>query len=61
MPLLPIVFVLVVVGLVLYGINRLIPMQPVIKTILNIVVAVAVCLWLMKIFGLWHYFNTIRV
>jgi predicted membrane protein len=57
MPLLNIVIVLVVVGVVLYLINRYIPMASSIKTILNIVVVVAVCVWLLQAVGLW---DTVR-
>lgn len=43
---------LVVVGLLLWLVNSMIPMQAQIKTILNVVVVVAVCLWLLNAFGL---------
>lgn len=51
MPLLSLVFVLIVVGVGLYLINRYIPMASSIKTILNIVVVVAVCVWVLP--GCW--------
>jgi hypothetical protein len=41
-----------VVGLVLWLINRFIPMDYKIKQILNIVVVIAVIIWLLKAFGL---------
>jgi len=53
MSLINIVIVLVVVGLVLWLINRFIPMQSTIKSILNIVVIIVVILWLLKAFGIW--------
>jgi hypothetical protein len=53
MPLLQVVIVLIVVGVVLWLINRFIPMAGSIKSILNAVVVIFVCVWLLKIFGLW--------
>jgi cation transporter-like permease len=53
--------VLIVVGVVLWLINRFIPMQGTIKSILNAVVVIAVVLWLLNIFGLFNSFAHIRV
>jgi hypothetical protein len=61
MPLLQIVIVLVVVGLLLWLVNRFIPMQGTIKSILNAVVVIAVVLWLLNIFGLFHSFSRIHI
>jgi len=61
MPLIQVVFVLVVVGVVLWLINRFIPMARSIKSILNAVVIIAVVLWLLNVFGLSSYLSTIRV
>jgi len=61
MPLLTVVMVLIVVGVVLWLINRFIPMQGTIKSILNAVVVIAVVLWLLDIFGLFNSFAHIRV
>jgi hypothetical protein len=47
-----VVIILIVVGLVLWLINRFIPMDYKIKQILNIVVVIAVIIWLLKAFGL---------
>jgi predicted membrane protein len=59
MPLINLVFVLIVVGVALWLINRFIPMASSIKTILNVVVVVAVCVWVLQAVGLWgdvtHY------
>ncbi len=43
---------LVVVGVLLWLVNTMIPMDQKIKTILNVVVVLAVCLWLLSAFGL---------
>ncbi len=53
MPLINLVIVLIIVGVALYLINRYIPMASAIKTILNVVVVVAVCVWLLQTAGLW--------
>jgi hypothetical protein len=54
MPLLNIVIVLIVVGVLLWLVNRFIPMQGTIKSILNAVVIIVVVLWLLNIFGLFR-------
>jgi hypothetical protein len=61
LPLIQVVMVLIVVGVILWLINRFIPMQGTIKSILNGVVVIAVVLWLLNIFGLFTYFSHIRV
>ncbi|HXN17108.1 MAG TPA: Thivi_2564 family membrane protein [Candidatus Binatus sp.] len=61
MPLLQIVMVLIVVGVLLWLINRFIPMQGTIKSILNAVVVIAVVLWLLNVFGLFQAFSRIHV
>jgi hypothetical protein len=61
MPLLNIVMVLIVVGVLLWLVNRFIPMQGTIKSILNAVVVIVVVLWLLNVFGLFSSFSRIRV
>lgn len=53
MTLINVVIILVVVGVLLWLINRFIPMDGKIKQILNIVVIIAVILWLLRAFGIW--------
>ena len=53
MPLVYIVLVLIVVGMALWLINAYIPMASSIKAILNVVVVVAVCVWVLQAAGLW--------
>jgi len=55
-----IIITLVVVGFVLWLINY-IPMQPIIKKIVNSIVVIFVLVWLFKIFGLWAYLSNVRV
>lgn len=61
MPLLNLVVVLIIVGVGLYLINRYIPMASSIKSILNIVVVVAVCVWLLQAVGLWGDVTSFRL
>ena len=53
MPILTVVLVLIGVGVVLWLINKYIPMQGTIKNILNAVVVIVVVVWLLKVFGVW--------
>jgi hypothetical protein len=61
MPLLQILEVIAVVGVLLWMVNRFIPMQGSIKSILNGVVVVAVVLWLLNVFGLFHSLSRVHV
>ena len=61
MPLMQILIALIVVGVLLWLVNRFIPMQSTIKSILNGVVVIAVVLWLLNVFGLFHSLSHIRV
>jgi hypothetical protein len=53
--------VLVVVGVLLWLVNRFVPMAGSIKSILNAVVVIGVVLWLLNVFGLFHSISRIRV
>ena len=59
--LLNIVVMLIVVGVGLYLINRYVPMASSIKTILNIVVVIVVCVWLLQAAGLWGNVTNLRL
>jgi hypothetical protein len=61
MPLIYIVLVLIVIGMALWLINNYIPMAGSIKTILNVVVVLFVCVWLLKAFDLWTTVVNYRV
>jgi predicted membrane protein len=60
MPLLTIVVVLIVAGVALGLINRYIPMASSIKTILNVVVVIAVGVWVLQAVGLWGRVTSYR-
>jgi hypothetical protein len=61
MPLITVVLALAVVGVLLWLVNRYIPMQSQIKGILNGVVVIVVVVWLVKAFGLYSYLSQFRV
>lgn len=61
MPLLQLLETLIVVGVLLWLINRFIPMQSTIKSIVNGVVVIVVALWLLNIFGIIHSLSRMRV
>jgi hypothetical protein len=61
MPLVQVVIVLIVVGVLLWLINRFIPMAGSIKSILNAVVVIAVVLWLLNVFGILGSLSKITV
>jgi len=61
MPLIQLLEVLIVVGVLLWLINRFIPIQGTIKSILNGVVVIGVVLWLLNVFGLFHSLARIHI
>lgn len=61
MSLLSLVITLIVVGVLLWLVNTYIPMDGKIKKILNIVVIVAVVLWLLYAFGIMQHANEVKI
>jgi hypothetical protein len=61
MPLIHVVIVLIVVGVLLWLINRFIPMAGSIKSILNAVVVIVVVLWLLSVFGVIGSLSKIHI
>jgi uncharacterized protein (DUF983 family) len=61
MPLIDLVVALVVLGVGLWLINNYIPMDSTIKKILNVVVVIAVVLWLLSAFGLLGPLSGLRI
>ncbi len=61
MPLFTILIVLIVAGVLLWLVNTIIPMDSKIKNIFNIVVVIAVIIWLLKVFGIFSYLMNITV
>jgi hypothetical protein len=52
MPLINVIIVLVIVGVLLYIVETLLPLDATIKRIIHIVVVLAVCIWLLQAFGI---------
>ena len=61
MSLISLVIVLIVVGVLLWAANTYIPMDQKIKTIMNIVVVIAVVLWLLQAFGVLESLESIHI
>jgi hypothetical protein len=61
MSLFTVLIVLIVAGVLLWLVNNYIPMDGKIRRILNIVVVIAVIIWLIKVFGLLNYLKDIRI
>jgi len=61
MTLIGIIVILILVGFLLWLINTYIPMDLVIKRIINIVVIIIVCIWLLQVFGLINSVNNIKL
>jgi hypothetical protein len=56
-----IVLVLIVVGMAMWLINTYIPMAGSIRRVLNAVVVITVCVWVLKAVGLWGPLLNYRV
>ena len=52
---------LIVVGVLLWLVNRFVPMAASMKSILNAVVVIGVVLWLLNVFGLFHSLSRIHL
>jgi hypothetical protein len=48
-----VILVLALIGFILWLVEKYVPMDPQIKTIIRIVVIVCVIIWLLNVFGLW--------
>jgi hypothetical protein len=61
MPLVHIVIVLVIAGVIMWLINAFIPMEGRIKSLLNIVVVIALIIWVLQAFGMLGPISHFRV
>jgi hypothetical protein len=52
MPIFTLIFILAVIGVILWAVTTYLPMEPHIKKILVIAVVVAVVIWLASVFGI---------
>lgn len=56
MDIVQVLVVLVVVGVLLWLVQTYIPLAPPIRTIITVVVVLFVCIWLLGVFGIGHYY-----
>jgi hypothetical protein len=61
MSLLTLIFVIVLVGVLLWALNRFIPMDSKVRSILNAVVVILLVVWLLDVFGIVDSLSRIRV
>jgi len=61
MPLIQVLITLIVTGVLLWLVNRFIPMQATIKSILNAVVVIVVVVWLLNVFGVLSSVTRVHV
>lgn len=61
MPLTTVILAIVTVGVVLWLINKFIPMQGQIKSILNGLVVIVLVLWIANLYGLFQHLHQFRV
>ena len=61
MALLEVFMVLIAIGVILWAVDKFVPMQDTIKSILNGVVVIGVVIWLLKVFGLFDYLSRIHI
>jgi hypothetical protein len=63
MTIIELIVILVVIGVLLYLLNTIVPIDGKIRTIINVVVVLAVCIWLLEVFGLigpFHFGGRVR-
>jgi succinate dehydrogenase hydrophobic anchor subunit len=61
MPVLQLLVILIVAGVGLWLVNKYIPMDRKIKSILNAVVVVIIVIWLLGVFGVFDSLSTLRI
>jgi hypothetical protein len=61
MPLTTVIITIVAAGLLLWLVNRFIPMQGQIKSILNALVVIVLVLWIANLYGLFDHLSRFRV
>jgi hypothetical protein len=49
------IVILILIGVGLYLLNTLVPLDVKIKTIINVVIIIAVLLWVLKAFGIFSF------
>jgi hypothetical protein len=59
-PIVSILVALVVFGVILWLVNTYIPMAAPIKTVINVIAVLILCIWLLSLFGLTGYTIPVR-
>lgn len=49
-----VIVLLTVVGVVLFLVNQYVPMAPPFKIVINVLVVLCLCIWLLEVFGVTH-------
>ena len=61
MPILTILLVLIAIGVILWAVNKYVPMDAKIKNILNVVIVGLTIFWLLKVFGVFAYLQNVHI
>jgi hypothetical protein len=61
MPILTILLVLIAIGVILWAVNKYVPMDAKIKNILNVVIVGLTIFWLLKVFGVFAYLGSVHI
>ncbi len=61
MDLLDMILMFVIVGVILWLINAYVPMEPRMKTIMNVFVVIFMCIWMLRMLGLLDGLRSIRI
>lgn len=52
MPIIQLLIVLIIIGVILWAVETLIPLDPTVKRLIQVVVVVAVLIWMLRAFAL---------
>lgn len=61
MPILTIIVIIALAGFLLWAINAYIPMQPMVKNLLNVAVVIILVIWLLQLLGVFAHLGNVRV
>lgn len=61
MSILTVILVIIIAGFLLWVVNRLIPMDPIVKNILYVVIVLVLVLWLLQVFGILGTLSAVRI
>ena len=61
MPIYYIFLILIVIGVLVWLVNKYIPMQPWAKKLFNVVAAIIVIIWLLDVLGVLHILKSAKI